>query len=346
MFHDYREYSLSLACICVLLMVAGRFDRLAPRAQKVGLTGLTAISLAAFGLLAMAVGQIPTTKLTADPEKVLAADRNFYGPLRIFEVNHKPPVGRIRVMAHGATVHGFQYADPLRRRTSTSYYDTESGFGLAIDSHRKRLAGAPLKLGVIGLGVGTIAAYTHRDDTCVFYEINPFVIRYCREYFTFVDDAVARGAIVDMRLGDARLVMERELTEHRAGGYDILAIDAFSSDAIPIHLLTRECLSIYWRHLDRNGVLAFHVSNRYLDLRPIIYRHALDRQATALSVNRSVVPEERNSKVAYESDWVLVTQDMDLADRLAATGRTVPYEPRRSIEAWTDDFSSLFDVLR
>jgi hypothetical protein len=346
MFDDYREYSLSLALTGILMIVAGRFETLAPRVERLGLTGAALISLAAFGALAVVMGQLPTLQMADEGKEQLMADRNFYGPLSIYETMHDPAIGHIRVMSHGVTIHGYQYRDPSRRRIATSYYDRPSGIGLAIESHPKRQAGSPIHLGVIGLGTGTIAAYAEERDRCTFYEINPFVIRYCHEYFTFVSDAVARRADIEIREGDARLVLEQDLAANRAGRYDILVVDAFSSDSIPVHLLTRECMEIYWQHLEPSGILAVHLSNRYLDLRPIVARHARDHSAQAFGVSRSVTTEEQQAKIGFESDWVLVTSDTGLAEKLIASGRVEVLHVDDDAAQWTDDFSSLYDVLR
>lgn len=338
-FNDYREYQLSIVCILILLLVSGRFQTLAPMAQKMGVLGLSSIALTTFAIITVGIGG---QDLHSDG--LIASGRNFYGPLHILEADHES-VGQVRSMVHGATVHGIQFRSPELRSIPTSYYDTESSIGLAIEAHPKRLAKEPLKLGVIGLGVGTLAAYAKENDTCVFYEINPLAVRYCLDYFTFIEDAKKRGGTIDIKLGDGRLELERELAVNQIGGYDILAIDAFSSDSIPIHLLTRECFDLYWQHLAEGGILAFHISNRYLDLRPVIYRHALDRQAIALYINRTLKPEETNSPANMRSQWVLITTDVDLANRIIASGRTEPFNLDLAFESWTDDFSSLIHLL-
>jgi hypothetical protein len=179
----------------------------------------------------------------------------------------------------------------------------------------------------------------------VFYDINPLVVRFCRKYFTFLEGAEARGASVEIRQGDARLVMEEELSQGRTGAYDILVVDAFSSDSIPIHLLTRECFDVYSRHVQDGGILAFHISNRYVDLRPVICRHATDQGFLSTVVNRGPIDPELGRMVSA-SDWVLVCREQPTMDRLSATGRTEKFDVPASFRTWTDDFNSIFDVLR
>ena len=340
-FNDYREYQLSIGCILILLLITGRFQTLAPKAQKIGIVGLSVIALTVFVLVTVGID-------SHNPYSngLIASGRNFYGSLQILEVVQEFPIGKIRTMVNGATLHGIQFRSPESREIPTSYYDKKSCIGLAIETYPKRLAGQPINLGIIGLGTGTLAAYAKKNDTCVFYEINPLAIRYCLEYFTFVDDAKKRGATVYIHQGDGRLELEHRLAINQVGGYDILAIDAFSSDSIPIHLLTRECFDVYWQHLAQGGILAFHVSNRYLDLRPVIYRHALDRQAIALYVKRVLTPVETNSPVNTPSDWVLITTNSDWANQLIASGQTETFTLDSTFESWTDDFSSLVNVLR
>ncbi len=337
-FNDYREYHLSIECTILLLLVAGRVQTLATKVQKIGTIGLSIIALSVFAVITMGL-----SKLNIEASELIASGRNFYGPLRVVE---KTQTELVRTMVNGATVHGIQYQSSEKRDIPTSYYDRKSGIGLAIEAHPKRLGGQPIRFGVVGLGVGTLAAYANKNDTCVFYEINPLGISYCMDYFSFIDDAKKRGAAVDVELGDARLVLERELAANQVGDYDILAVDAFSSDSIPIHLLTCECFDIFWKHLAKGGILAFHISNRYLDLRPVIYRNALDRQAIAVYVHRVYKPDEIISAGDTPSQWVIITTDKDVANRLIASGETEEYHLDPGFVTWSDNFSSLFNVLR
>ncbi|HEX7928378.1 MAG TPA: fused MFS/spermidine synthase, partial [bacterium] len=186
--------------------------------------------------------------------------RNFYGPLRIEERGEDVPKDHARVLFHGTIIHGFQFLNGEWRYKPTSYFTVGSGVGVGI---RATQTAAPQRVGVIGLGAGTIAAYARKGDHLTFYEINGLVEQLARKQFTYLSDA---PGTVDVRLGDARLVLEREQPQ----GYDTFVVDAFSGDAIPIHLLTLEAFQLYFRHLKPDGVLAVHVSNKRLDLAPIV----------------------------------------------------------------------------
>lgn len=192
--------------------------------------------------------------------------RNSYGVLRVLRNDAGTPEEVVK-LKHGRIIHGLQFTSDLRRREATSYYVPRSGIGLTLERHPRRRAGESLRVGVVGLGVGTLAAYARPGDTFRFYEINPEVIALSAGFsptFTYLRDSPAHVEVVP---GDARLALEREPPRD----FDVLAVDAFSSDAIPVHLLTREALLVYLRHLrGPNGVVAFHVSNRYLDLRPVV----------------------------------------------------------------------------
>ena len=182
---------------------------------------------------------------------LIKATRNFYGVLTVVKANSDDSSLPIRVLYNGSTRHGTQFTDPLARRTPTAYYSTHSGVGQTLEYYLRESARRqhPLRVGVVGLGVGTLAAYVHLPShTMRFYEINPDVSRLADTYFTYLVDAREGGAQVDVVLGDARLSLQREL-EQASQAFDVLVLDAFSSDSIPMHLLTREAFDIYLRHL-------------------------------------------------------------------------------------------------
>ena len=175
---------------------------------------------------------------------------------------------RLRRLQHGRILHGAQFLDPVRRALATTYYGPSSGVDVAIREHSHRKAGRPLRIGVVGLGAGTVAAWGQRGDHVRFFEINPIAELFARKYFYYLADSHAG---VDVVIGDARLSIERELRDGTGvRAYDVLVIDAFSGDAIPVHLLTREAFARYKEALAPDGVLAVHVSNQYLDLRPVV----------------------------------------------------------------------------
>ncbi|HEY5898928.1 MAG TPA: fused MFS/spermidine synthase, partial [Burkholderiales bacterium] len=227
---------------------------------------------------------------------VLVAKRNFYGVLRVKEYGTPGEDSHLRRLVHGTIMHGEQYLGPSLRRMLTTYYTESSGIGVAIKSKQSH----PVRVGVIGLGTGTIAAYGRPGDVYRFYDINPDVVQIARSAFTFLSDS---QATVETALGDARLTLERDPPQ----GFDVLAVDAFSSDAIPVHLITREALQTYLRHMKPDGIVAFHVSNRFLDLVPVVARIAAQLDLQAVLVQDDEDEEEKTLK--SRSDWVLVSRD-------------------------------------
>jgi spermidine synthase len=199
-----------------------------------------------------------------------------------------------------------------------------------------------LRLGVVGLGTGTTALYARAGDLLHYYEINPDVVDIAERRFDFLRDARSRGARVVVSVGDARVVMEADLERARAPRFDVLTIDAFSSDAIPMHLLTRECFRVYWRHLENDGILVVHISNRYLDLAPVVRKLASDLGKRAHFIH-GLDDEER---ALTASDWVVVTSNLPFIQNENVYSRIVPWRPQdRPPIAWSDDFSSVYALL-
>jgi len=252
--------------------------------------------------------------------------RNFYGTIKVKEAESN--AGAVRQLTHGTIVHGRQFLDPRKRRWPTTYYGSNSGAGIAIAASRN---GAAQRVGVIGLGAGTMAAYCRPGDVYRFYEINPLVLDFANRHFSFLRDCPASK---DVALGDARLVLDAEAPQR----FDVLAVDAFSGDSVPVHLLTTEAFSIYFRHLKPDGVLAIHISNRYLDLTPVVRRAADTFHRTAfLSQNASNA--ERGTTAAT---WVLIGQ----RDRLAPYSAVQELPPATDVRPWTDDYSSLLGIMK
>ena len=233
---------------------------------------------------------------------------------------------------NGTIQHGSQFLAAERRRLPTTYYGPPSGVGLALEVAQ---AGGRIRVGVIGLGVGTLAAYGRLGDRYTFYEINPLVVELANTEFTFLKDSFAK---IDIVQGDARLSLERESPKH----FDVLAVDAFTSDSIPVHLLTREAFALYFRHLKPDGILAVHVSNRYLDLRPVVAGAAASLGKPAIVVKTQADATNGLSNTT----WVLVSdrQEFFEADQIKrATTSTVE---TRDLRPWTDDYSNLLRVLK
>jgi hypothetical protein len=257
--------------------------------------------------------------------------RNFYGSLTLVDSNPGDPAVTLREMAHGGIAHGLQFTHPLRRREATAYFGPTSGIGILLRTHRRD---HPRRVGVIGLGAGTLAVYGRPGDLFRFYEINPMVVRLAREEYTFLGDS---RATVEVAEGDGRLVLEGE----PPGGFDILVVDAFAGDAIPVHLLTAEAFRLYARHLAPGGAVAVNVTNGYLELAPVAGAAA---RGAGLSPVLVTEPADRGRAI-LRSDWVLALRDTaSLGDPLFR-GRARDVPPLRG-EGWTDAYSSLWPVLR
>ena len=233
---------------------------------------------------------------------------------------------------NGTIDHGLQYLSPRLRGKPTTYYSMDSGVGITLKAIAERGA---LRVGVVGLGAGTLAAYGRPGDTYKFYEINPLDVQIAREEFTFLRDSEARTEIV---LGDARMSLESELPQE----FNALVIDAFSGDSIPVHLLTREAFELYFRHLKPDGVLAIHVSNQYLNLTPVVQAAATSLRKEAILVNN----EDDHSQGVYAASWIVIgdVQGFYGKREIDKSGATLP--PAQGSEWWTDNSSSLFGILK
>ena len=287
---------------------------------------------------AMAVGPILVTVMMATVTvKFHLADavtmtRNFYGALRVVQVTDATN-GPNRTLVNGTTVHGTQFLSSALKRRATTYYTSTSGVGRLLDAlDRKGLA---LRVGVIGLGAGTLATYGRSGDTYRFYEIDPASIRVANTDFTFLQDSQAR---IEIAQGDARLTLEQEAPQQ----FDVLVVDAFSSDAIPVHLLTYEAVSLYRSHLRKGGVIAFHLSNRFLDLKSEVAALALAHKMRAVPIHDA----RSDGKLVVPSDWVLLTDAKATIDRLEVDQSAQPVEALHRVSLWTDDFNNLFQVLK
>jgi spermidine synthase len=293
-------------------------------------TAVATMALMVFGSALASLAWLPVAS-------AVHSSRSFYGTVQVEAIDRGGDGEQLR-LRHGRIVHGKQYRAPDAVDEPTAYYGRDSGAGLAIEHHPHRASG--LRIGVVGLGVGTMAALGEREDTVRFYELNPDVIQLSgpmARTFTFVRDTPARVEIVT---GDARLAMEAELARGERQRFDVLAIDAFSSDAIPAHLLTREAVAVYLAHLHHDGVLAVHITNRYVDLRPVI-RGLASHFGLAYAFIEAI-----EGAFTWSNDWALLTRDparlrvREIADATASEASA----PRRVL--WTDDYSNLVALLK
>jgi spermidine synthase len=267
----------------------------------------------------------------ADREDAIVQVRSFYGTLRVTD-EETEDAGRYRTLIHGTIQHGTQFmASDELRRLPTTYYSRDSGVGLALDNCCK---GRPRRVADIGLGTGTLAAYGEPGDVFRFYEIDPRVEVIAKNVFTYLRESHAK---IEIAHGDARLSMEAEPPEN----YDVIAVDAFSGDAIPVHLLTAEAIKLYERHLAPGGIIAVHISNTYLSLAPVVQAEADHAGLHALLISTA----DNDDTGAFSSDWVLVTANEKFLALPEIADAGVKIDPNPGLRLWTDDYSSLLPIL-
>ena len=258
--------------------------------------------------------------------------RNFYGTLKTRDTGLELEPGSVRRLVHGVILHGEQYLAYERRLEPTTYYGPSSGVGLTVSL---LLPQRPRRIAVVGLGTGSMAAWGRTGDSLRFYEINPQVLDLATREFGYLSEGAGQSEVV---LGDARLSLEREEPRN----YDLIVIDAFSSDSIPTHLLTKEAMVVYLRHLHPDGVIAFHVTNRFLNLAPVV--RAI---AEANGVHAVVVSDEVGADESLAStDWALVSRDAARFKADAIAGLVAEITPIPGLGPWTDDFNNLFRILK
>lgn len=291
----------------------------------------------AIALVAVIVAGVATWQISDKYAHSRVQVRNFYSALRILDTGEG--VERLRTMEHAGVNHGSQYLDPARRGEALAYYSPSSGVGLAIARQRELAAGAPLAAGFIGLGAGALAAYGEPGDAFRFYEINPQVIDLAKREFTYLSGSKAN---VSLALGDARLVLEAEKPQ----AFDLIVVDAFSGGAIPLHLLTREAVAIYRKHLRPGGALLFHISNRFVDLQPALARLALEENMQARIVVDSPEGSERDDSPLMDSDWVLMASDASWFQSPKLEEESEALRAPMRGRAWTDDFNNILSAIR
>jgi len=322
-FHTYLEWKLgAIVCYALALMVL-------IRSLRAGYGRLKFVCLL-IALPVALIGVLSVVSSDSEPTGLVERTRNFYGVVAVYEKNVGDPTAREFVMKHGTTLHGRQFVDVAKKRWPTAYYAEESGVGRAIGYYQEHGA---IRVGAVGLGVGTIATYARPEDDYRFYEINPEVLRLARQHFTYLADCRGKCEVI---LGDGRVSLEREPPQN----FDVLVLDAFSSDAVPVHLLTREAFALYRQHVAPRGVIAVHISNRHLHLAPVVRGMAEHFGFKSLRI----ITQEVEDRLTLDSDWILLTENDDLLG-------SVPVMPSRefndevAVPLWTDHFSSLFPLL-
>lgn len=358
---DYWEFQIGLVATVLLTAVAAivsseqrAAERFARRARSAGegrpegwwIVRLAKWGLAAEVLVAAIAGVVFASSRTPTgiQRTAVATLRNFYGVLRVTDnTNPGHPYGPYRLLKNGHVDHGAQFNDPQNARVPTSYYTAQSGLGMAIAHHPRRQAADPanrsLRIGVIGLGTGTIAAHCQQGDTIEFYEISPEVVSVAYDHFTYLKDTAGK---VDITLGDARIEMERQLAAGESQKFDVLAIDAFSSDSIPVHLLTHECVQLYRQLLKPDGILCIHISNLYLDLSRVVRGIAVEEKVPCEFLENF----GNHPPFAHFAVWGLLTTNQafwnDPAVVAAVNASRIYTGPP---VVWRDDYSSLWQVL-
>jgi len=316
----YYEFELGLTLAAVLL-----FLRLKSSSTAEFPSLRTGMAFAGI-LVAGGIG-ITVTQIVNYNKDAVFTGRNFYTVLRVKEYGTPGEDTHSRVLVHGVINHGEQFLSPKYRRSATRYYSNDAGIGRALISKYDKPA---VKVGILGLGAGAVSVYARKSDHWRMYEINPMVLDIARRDFTYLADSPAK---IDVVLGDGRLAIEREAPQ----GYDLLAMDAFSSDSVPAHLITSEAITAYERHLKPDGILAIHVSNRFIDLAPAIKALA-DKHGF-----HGVIVYETGATV---SDWILLSKDKSVLahPRIADGAQALP--EKKGMKPWTDDFHNLVQVLR
>ena len=325
LFNGFWEYHIALAACFVLPALCAFEDRLRSEGRWFAWIAGGAIVLIACATLSALASDVRETQAHD-----VARSRSFYGVLRVNRATD-PPLGDSLTLFNGRIKHGIQFLSDASRSLPTTYYGPDTGVGLAIRNQARR-AGGPLRVGTVGLGIGTIAVYGRPGDVFRFYEIDPGVAQFARAPFTYLSQS---RATVEVVLGDARLRMEEEAAHAGSERYDVLAVDAFSGDAIPTHLLTAECAELYERLLRPEGVLLFHITNRYVDLKPVV-------TALARHLGRGIEFVATNADArtgSAQSVWAV------LARKDRSPGPAMP-SPAEAGVLWTDEYASLFPLLK
>jgi hypothetical protein len=344
LFRGFFEYHLSIVLAWVL---AGICFWLNSGLSKRGI--VFKLGMGAWGVVAVAIGYFLIQDIQDFGSDALESTRNFYGVLRV-EERETGTKDAQRQLFHGVINHGVQFMAPERRKLPISYYGPKSGIGLAITRHPERVKADAdptgvyrrehgLRVGMIGLGTGTTAAYAKPGDSFFIYEINTEVERLAREYFTFLEDAGKSASVI---IGDGRISLENQLKKEPMK-FDVLGVDAFSGDAIPVHLITKEAVAMYFRHLKPDGILAIHVTNRYIDLKPVVYNLSAELEKTAL-----LIEQEKDADTGLKhAEWILLTNNQAFIndEQITAHLSKFPTGMNKDVH-WTDDYSTIAPLLK
>ncbi len=296
--------------------------------------------LALTTLITVVVGYYMTTSVQGYFSRTFYEKRNYYGILRVKDQNWNDESYHAYKMVHGTIIHGYQLINPEMRHLPTAYYTEDSGIGISFSHHPKRPGN--LRVGILGLGVGVQAVYAQPGDTFRFYEINPAVVDLAKGeggFFSFLPDAKGDITVV---LGDGRLSLEREMEMGQSQQFDLLVIDAFTGDSIPVHLITREAFKLYLQHLAPEGVLAIDITNIHLDLQPIIVS-----MAEAFNMEYAIIYNAGDGLRSENALWAILSNDKKFMNiPLINTRKRTQVAVPKNFRAWTDDYSNLFQILK
>jgi spermidine synthase len=324
-FHGFYELPIALAgCATITLICVTPPKIIATPPRRISFFGFATIASFVLAFLPY---------LTTPAIKTSRTMRNFYGVVRVQEVAASANQPARRDLINGTIVHGIEILESERTNEPTTYYGAESGAAIALSEAHQR---GSIHVGIIGLGAGTLAAYGQPGDRFTFFEINPLVLQVASSQFDFLRDSKAH---IDMIPGDARISLEHLPSQD----FDVLMADAFSGDAIPVHLLTRESFELYFRHLKPDGLLAIHISNKFLDLKPVV-----EAAAQSLGVESKAITNDADQKnYVYTATWVLLYRQGSPFDQHDGND-ALPHWSRSNVvvRPWTDDYSSLLKVLR
>ena len=327
LFRAYYEFPIGLG-LTMLVVVAVFARELWPLDAASRIAGTAALA-ATLGVYFWCLSGI--MKETVRGYRVV--QRNFYGQLRVYDdANPVSDPTAARKLVHGVINHGQQMLREGYRREPVTYFCPQSGVGRTM----LETEGRPRKMGIVGLGCGTLAAYGRRGDTIRIYEINPQVLDIARTEFTYLSDT---PAVIQPALGDGRLVLEAEPDQQ----FDVLVIDAFSGDAVPVHLLTREAFRLYFRHLKPDGILVVNISNKYLDLEPVMERAANEFQKTGLVYHWDADEEDQ---LCFSCSWTVIMSKEAAAAHPKLVEAGTLMTQRRPFRVWTDDFSNMYSILK
>jgi hypothetical protein len=332
--HDYLELHVGLVLAALLFATVLTGDPASPLFRG---RPRWAFALICAAVVGTAWGARYDAKLRADG--ALEMSRSFFGVLKVYEEGGESDDRHKILLQHGGTDHGLQFVAPEKHMLPSSYYVRNSGVGRAMQALENPQG---RRVAMVGLGTGTLASYGQPGDYFRFYEIDRNVHRLATSRFTYLHDSKAR---VEVAFGDARLSMEREHDDP----YDLLVLDAFSSDAIPVHLLTREAFEIYLRRLKPSGIIAVHVSNRYLSLGPVVFAAAdhFGLKWAFVGLDGGSANEDDEAAAYYNSDWVLVSRDAEILKKpIIAEAASDPRAEMPKAGMWTDDLSNLLPILK